>query len=138
MTMHGRIPLSWERKTGLPITSECLHGNSELWAAQMLVPLARHSIHDAALQACDSRLEAQVWGRPPWKAQRQSGASPLVDRKMEVTRLAADALQISLNAIYGRVFFVQFGLDTLQSWLATAESVIEGVFVAMIIQRLFR
>jgi hypothetical protein len=39
---------------------------------------------------------------------------------------------------------VQFGLDTLQSWLATAESVIviviviEGVFVAMIIQRLFR
>ena len=55
---------------------------------------------------------------------------------------AADALQISLNAIHGRVFFVQFGLDTLQSWLATAESVIgiviEGVFVAMIIQRLFR
>jgi hypothetical protein len=54
----------------------------------------------------------------------------------------ADALQISLNAIHGRVFFVQFGLDTLQSWLATAESVIgiviEGVFVAMIIQRLFR
>jgi len=53
-----------------------------------------------------------------------------------------DALQISLNAIHGRVFFVQFGLDTLQSWLATAESVIgiiiEGVFVAMIIQRLFR
>jgi hypothetical protein len=54
----------------------------------------------------------------------------------------ADAMQISLNAIHGRVFFVQFGLDTLQSWLATAESVIgiviEGVFVAMIIQRLFR
>jgi hypothetical protein len=51
-------------------------------------------------------------------------------------------LQISLNAIHGRVFFVQFGLDSLQSWLATAESVIgiviEGVFVAMIIQRLFR
>jgi hypothetical protein len=54
----------------------------------------------------------------------------------------ANALQISLNAIHGRVFFVQFGLDTLQSWLATAESVIgiviDGVFVAMIIQRLFR
>ena len=53
-----------------------------------------------------------------------------------------NALQISLNAIHGRVFFAQFGLDTLQSWLATAESVIgiviEGVFVAMIIQRLFR
>jgi hypothetical protein len=52
-----------------------------------------------------------------------------------------DALQISLNAIHGRVFFVQFGLDTLQSWLATAESVIgiviEGVFVAMVIQRFF-
>jgi hypothetical protein len=36
---------------------------------------------------------------------------------------------------------MQFGRDTLQSWLATAESVIdiviEGVFVAMIIQRLF-
>jgi hypothetical protein len=53
----------------------------------------------------------------------------------------SDALQISLNAIHGRVFFVQFGLDTLQSWLATAESivgiVIEGVFVAMLIQRFF-
>jgi hypothetical protein len=52
-----------------------------------------------------------------------------------------DALQISLNAIHGRVFFVQFGLDTLQSWLATIESVIgiviEGVFVAMLIQRFF-
>jgi hypothetical protein len=54
----------------------------------------------------------------------------------------ADALQISLYAANGRVFFVQFGLDTLQSWLAIAESVtgivFEGVFVAMIIQRLFR
>jgi uncharacterized protein YjbI with pentapeptide repeats len=53
----------------------------------------------------------------------------------------ADALQISLNAIYGRVFFAQFGLDTLQSWIATIESVvgivIEGVFVAMLIQRFF-
>jgi hypothetical protein len=53
-----------------------------------------------------------------------------------------NAVQISLNAIHGRVFFAQFSLDTLQSWLATAESicgiVIEGVFVAMLIQRLFR
>ncbi len=53
-----------------------------------------------------------------------------------------NALQISLNAIHGRVFFASFTLDTLQSWLATAESVagivIEGVFVAMLIQRLFR
>jgi uncharacterized protein YjbI with pentapeptide repeats len=52
-----------------------------------------------------------------------------------------DALQISLNAIHGRVFFTQLGLDTLQSWLATLESiagiVIEGVFVAMLIQRFF-
>ncbi len=50
-----------------------------------------------------------------------------------------DALQISLNAIHGRVFFAQFHLDTLQSGLATAESivgiVIEGVFVAMLVQR---
>jgi hypothetical protein len=54
---------------------------------------------------------------------------------------AFDALQISLNAVHGRVFFAQFHLDTLQSWLATAESivgiVIEGVFVAMLIQRFF-
>ncbi len=53
----------------------------------------------------------------------------------------ADALQISLNAIHGRVFFVQFGLDTAQSWIATIESiigiVIEGVFLAMLIQRFF-
>jgi hypothetical protein len=52
-----------------------------------------------------------------------------------------DSLQISLNAIHGRVFFAQFGLDTAQSWLATGESivgiVIEGVFVAMLIQRFF-
>jgi hypothetical protein len=43
--------------------------------------------------------------------------------------------------VHGRVFFAQFHLDTLQSWLATAESivgiVIEGVFVAMLIQRFF-
>jgi Pentapeptide repeats (8 copies) len=54
---------------------------------------------------------------------------------------AADAAQISLNAIHGRVFFAQFQLDTFQSWLATIESllgiVIEGVFVAVLIQRLF-
>jgi hypothetical protein len=59
-----------------------------------------------------------------------------------VTRESAlDALQISLNAIHGRVFFTQFGLDTVQSWLATGESilgvVIEGIFVAMLIQRFF-
>ena len=47
-----------------------------------------------------------------------------------------NALQISLNAIHGRVFFAQFGLDTVQSWLATIESIIgiliEGVFVGAI------
>jgi hypothetical protein len=55
---------------------------------------------------------------------------------------AADVVQFSLNAIHERVFFAQFHFDTLQSWLATAESVIgiaiEGVFVATLIQRLFR
>jgi uncharacterized protein YjbI with pentapeptide repeats len=65
-----------------------------------------------------------------------------LDGAVPTIQQAADALQISLNAIHGRVFFAQFHLDTLQSWLATAESVIgiviEGVFVAMIIQRLFR
>lgn len=54
---------------------------------------------------------------------------------------ALASLQISLNAIHGRVFFAQFALDTLQSWIATVESlvgiVIEGVFVAVLIQRLF-
>ena len=53
----------------------------------------------------------------------------------------AYAAQISLNAIHGRVFFAQFGLDTFQSWLATTESVfgiiIEGIFVAILIQRFF-
>jgi hypothetical protein len=54
---------------------------------------------------------------------------------------ALDALQVSLNAIHGRVFFAQYNLDTVQSWLATAESivgiVVEGVFVAMLVQRFF-
>jgi hypothetical protein len=57
-----------------------------------------------------------------------------------------NAVQISLNAIHlnaihGRVFFAKFSLDTAQSWLATGESlvgiVIEGMFVAMLIQRFF-
>lgn len=52
-----------------------------------------------------------------------------------------DALQISLNAIHGRVFFAQFGLDTAQSWIATFESIagigIEAIFVAALIQKLF-
>lgn len=60
---------------------------------------------------------------------------------LSLQQQALDALQVSLNAIHGRVFFTQLGLDTLQSWLATLESivgiVIEGVFVAMLIQRFF-
>lgn len=56
-------------------------------------------------------------------------------------RQVGEAAQISLNAIHGRVFFAQFALDTAQSWIATVESVvgivIEGVFVAMLIQRFF-
>ena len=47
-----------------------------------------------------------------------------------------DALQISLNAIHGRVFFAQLALDSVQAWIATVESVvgivIEGVFVGAI------
>jgi uncharacterized protein YjbI with pentapeptide repeats len=52
-----------------------------------------------------------------------------------------EALLVSLTAIHGRVFFSSFGLDSVQSWVAAAESVvgivIEGVFVAMLIQRFF-
>jgi len=54
---------------------------------------------------------------------------------------AGEATQISLNAIHGRVFFAQLTLDSVQAWIATVESVvgivIEGVFVAMLIQRFF-
>jgi uncharacterized protein YjbI with pentapeptide repeats len=52
-----------------------------------------------------------------------------------------EAAQISLNAIHGRVFFAQLSIDSAQSCIATIESVvgivIEGVFVAMLIQRFF-
>ena len=61
---------------------------------------------------------------------------------VESTSPATNELQISIDTIHGCVLFVQFGLDSLQSWLTIAESVIgptiEGVFVAMIIPRLFR
>jgi len=54
---------------------------------------------------------------------------------------ALEVVQLSLNAIHGRVFFSQFTLDTPDSWLATIESivgiVIDGIFVAMLIQRFF-
>jgi hypothetical protein len=43
--------------------------------------------------------------------------------------------------IHGRVFFAKLALDSVQAWIATVESVvgimIEGVFVAMVIQRFF-
>jgi hypothetical protein len=51
------------------------------------------------------------------------------------------ALLISFTAIHGRVFFEQFGLNSVLSWVAATESVvgivIEGVFVAMLVQRFF-
>jgi hypothetical protein len=51
------------------------------------------------------------------------------------------ALLISFTAIHGRVFLGQFGLDSPLSWIAGIEAVtgivIEGVFVAMLIQRFF-
>ncbi len=51
------------------------------------------------------------------------------------------ALLVSLTAIHGRVFFEQFGLNSVLSWVAATESVvglvIEGVFVAMLVQRFF-
>jgi hypothetical protein len=51
-------------------------------------------------------------------------------------------MRISLIAVDRPVLFVQIGLDTLQSWLATAESgtgiVSERVFIALLIQWLFR
>lgn len=69
-------------------------------------------------------------------------ASDMVTSQVPLTLPAAlDALQISLNAVHGRVFFAQFHLDTIQSWIATTESivgiVVEGVFVAMLVQRFF-
>jgi hypothetical protein len=54
---------------------------------------------------------------------------------------ATNALQVSLTAIHGRVFFEQFGIGSALAWVAAVESVvgivIEGVFVAMLIQRFF-
>jgi hypothetical protein len=48
---------------------------------------------------------------------------------------------VSLTAIHGRVFITSFGLDSVQSLIAAIESVvgivIEGTFVAMLIQRFF-
>ncbi len=54
---------------------------------------------------------------------------------------ARNALLVSLTAIHGRVFFAQMGFSP-QGWIAAIESVvgivIEGIFVAMLIQRWFQ
>jgi len=53
-----------------------------------------------------------------------------------------DSFLVSLSAIHGRAVFEQLGAWTPAAWVAAIESVvgivIEGVFVAMPIQRLFR
>ena len=47
----------------------------------------------------------------------------------------------SITAIHGRVFLEQFSLATPQIWLTALEAiaglVIEGIFIAMLIQRFF-
>jgi uncharacterized protein YjbI with pentapeptide repeats len=52
-----------------------------------------------------------------------------------------EALLTSLTNIHGRVFTGTFGLDTAQAWAAGVQAVmglvIEGVFVAMLVQRYF-
>jgi len=51
------------------------------------------------------------------------------------------ALQLSMTNIHGRVFTGQFVLDSAQAWLAAIQAVlgivVEGAFVAMLIQRFF-
>jgi hypothetical protein len=53
-----------------------------------------------------------------------------------------DSFLVSLSVIHGRAVFEQLGAWTSAAWVAAIESVvgivIEGVFVAMLIQRLFR
>jgi hypothetical protein len=53
-----------------------------------------------------------------------------------------DSFLVSLAAIHGRALLEQIGAWTPAVWVAVVESVgdivIEGVFVAMLIQRLFR
>ena len=52
-----------------------------------------------------------------------------------------DSLLVSLSAIHGRTFFEQVGAWSPDAWVAAIESVfgivIEGIFVAMLIQRFF-
>jgi hypothetical protein len=52
-----------------------------------------------------------------------------------------DSFLVSLSAIHGRATFEQLGPWSPAAWVAAGESVIgiviEGVFVAMLIQRFF-
>jgi uncharacterized protein YjbI with pentapeptide repeats len=52
-----------------------------------------------------------------------------------------EAVLISFTGMHGRVFVGNFGLDSVLSWIAGVEAlagiVFEGVFVAMLVQRLF-
>jgi hypothetical protein len=52
-----------------------------------------------------------------------------------------DSFLVSLSAVHGRTMFEQLGAWTPAAWAAAVESVmgivIEGVFVAMLIQRFF-
>jgi hypothetical protein len=54
----------------------------------------------------------------------------------------SEAVVMSVTTIHGRVFTSPFNLDSVQTKIAAAQAVIglaiEGVFVAMLIQRLFR
>jgi hypothetical protein len=59
---HGRMPLSYERKTALLITSDCLHWSCDLQDAPAFAPPARQSIHDVASQTADTRIAAPSWG----------------------------------------------------------------------------
>lgn len=53
----------------------------------------------------------------------------------------SESLLVSFTAIHGRVFIGQFGLDSPLSWIAGIEAVfgvvVEGAFVALLLQRLF-
>lgn len=59
-----------------------------------------------------------------------------------LTHALWDSFLVSLSAIHGRAVFEQLGAWTPAAWVAAIESVvgivIEGVFVAILIQRLFR
>ena len=54
----------------------------------------------------------------------------------------AEAVVMSITTIHGRVFTSPFNLDSVRAKIAAAQAVIglaiEGIFVAMLIQRLFR